>query len=223
MVWAASATRSLASFAGEHLPYFSHHIEVAETLPKPIQKEYERVTRTRITGRETSGFFLLEQNQTVKHRPALIIVALIVLCATALDGTRPRKSTGKQLSCPSYESNEPAPKRGLVCGRIDSLDNKLRQPKPAKRLRTARPNNFRDDTDRLVAGAKAPQRLIDYADENQHGSDFEGAADDSEDATEQIEDATNDSQDEAGEPEDTADEPEDTSDDSEDDDDDCVE
>jgi len=127
-------------------------------------------------------------------------VGLIVLCAIALDGTQTRKSAGKQLTCPSYESNEPAPKRGLVCGRIDSLDNKLRQLRPAKRFGTARANNLRDDTDRLAIQAKAAQRLIDYANENPDGDD--------------LKDATDDSQDDADESEDTADDSEDTSGDS---------
>lgn len=195
MVWAASATRSLAAFAGEHLPYFSRHIEVAKTLPKPILKEYERVTRTRITGRKASGFFLLEQNQTVNRRCALIIVGLIVLCAIALDETRIGKSAGKRPTCPSYESNERTLKRGLVCGRIDSLDHKLRQLRPPKRFSTARASNLRDDTDRLAIEAKAAQRLINYANKNQDGDDLKDAADDSQDDADESEDTSGDSQD----------------------------
>ena len=153
----------------------------------------------------------------------LLMLGLTVLLAIALDGRRTRKSAGKQPSYSSYESNKPQLKRSLICGRIDSLDDKTLQPKPARRFHTARAKDLRDGTDRLAIETKAAQRLIDYADENQRGNDLKDADDYSKDANEQIEDSTNDSQDDAGEPEDTADEPEDTSDDSEDDDDDSVE
>ena len=152
----------------------------------------------------------------------LLMLGLTVLLAIALDGRRTRKSAGKQLSYPSYESNRAQLKRGLICGRIDSLDDS-RQLRPARRFSAARANNLCDGTDRLAIETKAVHRLIDYADENQHGNDLKDAADDSEDATEQIEDATDDSQDDAYESEDTTDEPEETADDSEGDADECVE
>jgi hypothetical protein len=141
----------------------------------------------------------MEQNQAVNHRFAPITLSLIILCAVASDGTRTRKSAGKRLTCPSYKSAEPAPKRGLICGRIDSFGDKLRQLRPARPFRTARANNFRDDTNRLAIEAKAAPRRIDYANKNPDADDFKGAADDSEKPTD-------DSQDDADEPEDTTDE-----------------
>ena len=139
----------------------------------------------------------------------LLMLGLTVLLAIALDGSRTRKSAGKQLSYPTYESNKPEPKRSLICGRIDSLDDRPRQLRSAKRFSTPRANNLRDDTERLAIEAKAAQRLINYANENPDGDD--------------LKDATDGSQDDADQSEDTPDESEDTSGDSEDGADDCVE
>ena len=147
------------------------------------------MTRTRTTGRKASGFFLLEQNQTANHRCALIIVGLIVLCATGLDETPPGKSADKRLTCPSYEPNEPAAKRGLICGRIDSFDRQLR---PAKQVSTPQTTYLREDTDRLAVEAEAAPRLIDYANENQDGDDLKDAADDSQDTTDDSQDDADD-------------------------------
>jgi hypothetical protein len=126
-----------------------------------------------------------------------ITLSLIILCAIASDGTRTRKSAGKQLTRPSYEFNEPAPKRGLVCGRIDSIDNRLRPLGLAKRFGTAPARNLRDDTDRLAIEVNAAQRLIDYANENQDGDDFKDDADESEETTDESEDTSGDSEDDA--------------------------
>lgn len=174
------------------------------------------MTRKRITGRKASGFFLLERNQTVNHRYALITVGLIVLCAIALDGTWTHKSAGKRLTRPSYESNKPKLKRSLVCGGRDNLNDEPQKLGPVKRFSTAGANNLRDNTDSLAIEAKAAQRLITYANEKPDDYDLKDTPDESEHAADG-------SQDHASESEDAADESQDTSGDAEDDADDCVE
>jgi hypothetical protein len=163
------------------------------------------VTRTRITGGKASGFFLLERNQMVNHRYALITVLLIVLYAIALDGTWTHKSAGKRLTRPSYESNKPKLKRGLVCGGRDNLNDEPHKLGPVERFTTARAKRLRDNTDRLAIEAKAAKHLITYANEKPDGDDLKDTTDDSQDDADESEDTGHESKDAYGDSEDGAD------------------